>query len=84
MDNRQHTKKPSRMAEFLAKAAATAAKALHINRTYQQAIGQALPRTYFQGLDEDDAHAMNKLARRRAKNKVARKSRRINRIAAKR
>lgn len=76
MDNRQHQKTPSRMAQFIEKAAA------FVPNAFQQRIGQALPPTYYQGIDPDDTQKLNALARRRAKNKVARRSRRVNRQRA--
>lgn len=75
MDNRQHVKKttPSRASVLAAKAAAL------VPNLFQNTIGQALPYTYFHGIDPDDTQKLNALARRRAKNKVARASRRKNR-----
>lgn len=49
------------------------------NRPYQQRIGQALPFNYFQGFDDTDVAAQKRIAKRRAKNKVARASRKANR-----
>lgn len=79
MDNRQHSKAP-RMTRSQKLAAALA----NTKRAWQNAIGQALPANYFKGIDPEDAHAVGKLQRRRAKNKVARKSRRTNRKVAQR
>ena len=75
MDNRQHQKKatPTRSAQLMAKMAAL------VPNAFQNTIGQALPPTYFHGIDPDDTQKLNALARRRAKNKVARASRRRNR-----
>ncbi len=49
------------------------------DRRNQTIIAAALPPNYFQGIADEDTHKQNVLARRRAKNKVARKSRRKNR-----
>lgn len=81
MDNRQHSKKATpvkgqSMSEFRSKAWANL---LDPVKSFQRAISGALAPNYFQGYADDDVAAHNRLARRRAKNKVARQSRRINR-----
>lgn len=75
MDNRQHSKKAPRMTRSQKLIAALTKS----KRAWQDAIGQALAPNYYQGTVPDKVKA-----RRRAKNKVARKSRRINRQRAKR
>lgn len=47
-------------------------------KNYQRAIASALPRNYYQGTD--DPQKLKALAKRRAKNKMARLSRRKNRV----
>lgn len=47
------------------------------DRHNQKVIARALPKNYFQGLEGE--HAEKTLTKRRAKNKVARASRRANR-----
>jgi hypothetical protein len=75
MDNRQHTRKPTRSEKLIEKLTAL----VKGPNAYQQRIAAALPPTYFQGFDDDDVAAQKRIAKRRAKNKVARASRKANR-----
>ena len=78
MDNRQHSKKSKSIStkEFRSK---IWADLLDPIKAWQRAISGAFAPNYYQGTVPDKVKS-----RRRAKNKVARKSRRINRQRAKR